>query len=90
MGVINLTPQLREQSLVQGTVDFISGHYFSSMLDLKARGVKFDDIVAMRYVDFGMESMATASSSRPRWPEREGGEGLHRRHGQGLEGRDRR
>ena len=52
---INLTPQLREQSLVQGTVDFISGHYFSSMLDLKARGVKFDDIVVMRYVDFGMD-----------------------------------
>ena len=52
---VNLTPQLREQSLVQGTVDFISGHYFSSMLDLKARGVKFDDIVAMRYVDFGMD-----------------------------------
>jgi NitT/TauT family transport system substrate-binding protein len=52
---INLAPQLREQSLVQGTVDFISGHYFSSMLDLKARGVKFDDIVAMRYVDFGMD-----------------------------------
>ena len=52
---VNLTPQLREQSLVQGTVDFISGHYFSSMLDLKARGIKFDDIVAMRYVDFGMD-----------------------------------
>jgi NitT/TauT family transport system substrate-binding protein len=55
---VNLTPQLREQSLVQGTVDFISGHYFSSMLDLKARGVKFDDIVAMRYVDFGMDLYA--------------------------------
>jgi len=56
---VNLTPQLREQSLVQGTVDFISGHYFSSMLDLKARGVKFDDIVAMRYVDFGMDVYGT-------------------------------
>ncbi len=52
---INLTPQLREQSLVQGTVDFISGHYFSSMLDLKARGVKFEDIVAFRYSDYGMD-----------------------------------
>lgn len=52
---VNLTPQLREQSLVQGSVDFISGHYFSSMLDLKARGVKFDDIVAMRYVDYGLD-----------------------------------
>ena len=52
---VNLTPQLREQSLVQGTVDFISGHYFSSMLDLKARGVAFEEIVSMRYVDFGMD-----------------------------------
>jgi NitT/TauT family transport system substrate-binding protein len=52
---VNLTPQLREQSLVQGSVDFISGHYFSSMLDLKARGVKFEDIVAMRYSDYGMD-----------------------------------
>jgi len=52
---VNLTPQLREQSLVQGSVDFISGHYFSSMLDLKARGVAFEEIVAMRYVDFGMD-----------------------------------
>ena len=51
---INLTPQLREQSLVQGSVDFISGHYFSSMLDLKARGVKEDDIVKFMYSDHGM------------------------------------
>ena len=48
---VNLAPQLREQSLVQGSVDFISGHYFSSMLDLKARGVAFEDLVAMRSVD---------------------------------------
>jgi NitT/TauT family transport system substrate-binding protein len=55
---VNLTPQLREQSLVQGSVDFISGHYFSSMLDLKSRGVKFDDIVSMRFVDFGLDLYA--------------------------------
>ncbi len=52
---VNLTPQLREQSLVQGTVDFVSGHYFSSVLDLEARGVKLEDLVVMRYVDFGMD-----------------------------------
>jgi len=52
---LNLTPQLREQSLVQGTVDFISGHYFSSMLDLRARGVKAEDVVVMRYSDFGLD-----------------------------------
>jgi NitT/TauT family transport system substrate-binding protein len=52
---VNLTPQLREQSLVQGSVDFISGHYFSSTLDLKARGVTLDDIVPMTYSDAGMD-----------------------------------
>jgi NitT/TauT family transport system substrate-binding protein len=52
---VNLTPQLREQSLVQGTVDFISGHYFSSMLDLRARGVKAEDVTVMRYSDFGLD-----------------------------------
>jgi NitT/TauT family transport system substrate-binding protein len=52
---VNLTPQLREQSLVQGTVDFISGHYFSSILDLKARGVKVEDIVSFNYSDFKMD-----------------------------------
>jgi NitT/TauT family transport system substrate-binding protein len=52
---VNLTPQLREQSLVQGSVDFVSGHYFSSFLDIKARGVKAEDIVVMRYSDFGMD-----------------------------------
>ncbi|MCS0504618.1 ABC transporter substrate-binding protein [Ancylobacter mangrovi] len=52
---VNLTPQLREQSLVQGTVDFISGHYFSSVLDLEARGVKLDDLVVFTYSDAGMD-----------------------------------
>lgn len=52
---VNLTPQLREQSLVQGTVDFISGHYFSSILDLKARGVKAEDVVSFNYSDFKMD-----------------------------------
>lgn len=52
---VNLTPQLREQSLVQGTVDFISGHYFSSILDLKARGVKVEDIVSFNYSDHNMD-----------------------------------
>ena len=52
---VNLTPQLREASLANGQVDFISGHYFSSVLDLKARGVKEEDIVALRYSEFGMD-----------------------------------
>jgi len=51
----NMDPPLRETMLVRGEVDFISGHYFSSFLDLKARGVNAADIVAMRYADFGLD-----------------------------------
>ena len=41
---VNMDPALRETMLVQGQVDFISGHYFSSMLDLKSKGVAEEDI----------------------------------------------
>ncbi len=55
---VNLTPQLREQSLVQGTVDFISAIISRRSSISMGAGVKFDDIVAMRYVDFGMDVYA--------------------------------
>lgn len=58
--MVNMEPRLREQSLIQGSVDVISGHYFSSFLDLKARGVPADDIVVMRYADFGMDFYGNA------------------------------
>ena len=51
----NMDPALREALLIRKEVDFISGHYFSSFLDLKAKGVKPEDIVAMRYSDFGLD-----------------------------------
>ena len=57
---INLTPQLRETSLVRGDVDFISGHYFSSVIDLKSRGVEEKDLVVMRYSDFGLDFYGNA------------------------------
>ncbi len=52
---VNMDPPLREAMLVRGDVDAISGHYFSSMLDLEAKGVAKDDIVAMLYADYGMD-----------------------------------
>ncbi|MBM3558269.1 MAG: ABC transporter substrate-binding protein [Alphaproteobacteria bacterium] len=51
----NMDPPLREAMLIRGEVDFVSGHYFSSFLDLKAKGAKAEDIVALRYADFGMD-----------------------------------
>ncbi|WP_282606984.1 ABC transporter substrate-binding protein [Pelagibius sp. Alg239-R121] len=57
---VNMSPALRETMLVQGEVDFISGHYFSSMLDLKAKGVAEKDIKYFLYADFGMDFYGNA------------------------------
>jgi NitT/TauT family transport system substrate-binding protein len=57
---VNMDPPLREAMLVRGDVDVISGHYFSSMLDLMSKGVAEDDIVVMLYADHGMDFYGNA------------------------------
>lgn len=57
---VNMDPPLREAMLVRGEVDVISGHYFSSILDLESKGVARDDIVPMLYKDFGMDFYGNA------------------------------
>lgn len=52
---VNMDPPLREAMLVRGEVDAITGHHFSSLLDLEAKGVQPDEIVSMLYKDFGMD-----------------------------------
>jgi NitT/TauT family transport system substrate-binding protein len=57
---VNMDPALRETMLVQGQVDFISGHFFSSMLDLKSKGVAEEDIRYFLYSDYGMDFYGNA------------------------------
>ena len=57
---VNMDPALRETMLVRGEVDFISGHFFSSMLDLKSKGVAEDDIKYFLYADYGMDFYGNA------------------------------
>lgn len=57
---VNMDPALRETMLVRGQVDFISGHYFSSMLDLKSKGVAEKDIKYFLYADYGMDFYGNA------------------------------
>jgi NitT/TauT family transport system substrate-binding protein len=64
---INLTPPLREPSLKNGSVDFISGHYFSSILDLEKIGVKEDEIIAFPYADAGMDFYGNAIVASPKF-----------------------
>jgi len=57
---INMDVPLRETMLVTGDVDMISGHFFSSMLDLKAKGVAAEDIRYFLYADNGMDFYGNA------------------------------
>ncbi|MCY4548767.1 MAG: ABC transporter substrate-binding protein [Defluviicoccus sp.] len=61
----NMDPRLREPMLIKGQVDAISGHVFSSMLNLKAAGIKEEDVTFFMYGDHGMESYANAVAVRP-------------------------
>lgn len=51
----SVEPALRETLLARGQLDAITGFYFTSLLNLEARGVNPDDIVALRYPDYGVE-----------------------------------
>lgn len=51
----SVEPALRETLLARGQLDAISGFYFTSLLNLEARGVDAKDIVAMKYPDHGVE-----------------------------------
>lgn len=64
---INLQPPLREPSLKNGSVDFISGHYFSSILDLEKIGVKESEIMAFPYGDAGMDFYGNAVIASPKF-----------------------
>lgn len=59
-------PALRETLLARGDVDGITGFYFTSLLNLEARGVKTEDIVALKFPDYGVELYGNAIIASPK------------------------
>lgn len=55
-----MDPPLRETMLVKGDVDAITGFYFTSLLNLNARGVKDEDIDVMMYPKYGVDLYGNA------------------------------
>jgi NitT/TauT family transport system substrate-binding protein len=52
---IAMDPSLRETMLAKGDLDAITGFYFTSLLNLEARGVKADDVSVMLYPNHGVK-----------------------------------
>jgi NitT/TauT family transport system substrate-binding protein len=51
----SMDPPLRETMLARGEVDGITGFYFTSLLNLNARGVKDEEILAFKYPEYGVK-----------------------------------
>ena len=64
-----VTPQLRETMLAQGRVNAITGFITSGILSLRGLGVPANDIVTMKYSDFGADFYATSLITSKRWAE---------------------
>ena len=56
---------VREPMLAQGKVDAITGFWFSSYMNLKANGIKGDDIVVLMMRDFGVDLYGNAIIVNP-------------------------
>jgi NitT/TauT family transport system substrate-binding protein len=57
---VSMDPPLRETMLARGDVDAITGFYFTSLLNLEARGVKAEDIAVMPYPQHGVKLYGNA------------------------------
>lgn len=57
---VSMDPPLRETLLVKGDVDAITGFYFTSLLNLNARGIKDEDIVVLPYPSHGVKLYGNA------------------------------
>jgi len=55
-----MDPPLRETMLVKGDVDAITGFYFTSLLNLNARGIKDEEVEVMMYPKYGVNLYGNA------------------------------
>jgi NitT/TauT family transport system substrate-binding protein len=55
-----MDPALRETMLAKGDVDAITGFYFTSLLNLEARGIKADDLAVQLYPQYGVKLYGNA------------------------------
>lgn len=57
---VNMDGKLRETMLLRGDVDMISGHFYSSYIDLLKRGAKPEQLRSFLFSDFGMDFYGNA------------------------------
>ncbi|SMC70479.1 ABC transporter substrate-binding protein [Polynucleobacter kasalickyi] len=63
---ISMDPALRETMLVKGDLDAITGFGFTSILNLEARGIKAEDIIAFPFAQNGVKLYGNAIIVSPK------------------------
>ena len=63
----NADPALRETLLVKGDLDALTGFYYTSVLNLEARGVKESELTVFKYADYGVNLYGNAVIVSPRF-----------------------
>ena len=66
---LQVSGQLREPMMVRGESDALAGFTTSSIMTVADLGVPLDDIVVMRYNDYGVQQYGTAIIVRPEFVE---------------------
>jgi len=61
----NADPALRETLLVRGDLDAITGFYYTSVLNLEARGIKESELTVFKYADYGVNLYGNAVIAGP-------------------------
>jgi NitT/TauT family transport system substrate-binding protein len=61
-----MDPPLREQMLLSGEVEAITGFGFTSQLNLEAKGAKSDDIITFPFKDYGVKLYGNAIIASPK------------------------
>jgi NitT/TauT family transport system substrate-binding protein len=63
---VNVDPALRETLLARGEVDAITGFYYTSLLNLEARGLKEGDLTVFKYAEHGVQLYGNAVVASPK------------------------
>jgi NitT/TauT family transport system substrate-binding protein len=62
---LNISPELREPMLARGEADAVTGHTFVAAIGLEALGVAPEDIVLLRYPEWGADLYGSAVLAKP-------------------------
>ena len=66
---LNVSPELREPMLAQGEADAVTGHTFVGAIGLEALGVAPEDVVLLRYPEWGADLYGSAVLAKPEFAE---------------------